>query len=115
MCSTYLSVLSFSFQDFPFIYQITADAINLRQTANIIFHLSRFNEEMGDMIVMLLLTAAQKLPMEQSQSFFKLLSLLTDVAENGLPGLPSFTGLILPKIWQVNSIFSFYDFLVQLF
>lgn len=85
--------------EFPFIYQITADAVNLRQTANIIFHLSRYNKEMADMMVNLLLNAAQKLPIEQSQPFYKLLSLLTEIGENGLPGLPSFMGLVLPKIW----------------
>lgn len=56
---------------------------------------------MADMMVNLLLNAAQKLPIEQSQPFYKLLSLLTEIGENGLPGLPSFMGLVLPKIWTV--------------
>ena len=101
-------MFEFVYQDSPFIYQITADAVNLRQTAHIIFHLSRYNEPFADMIVTLLLSAAQKLPLEQSQPFFKLLSFLTDVGENGLPGLPSFTGMILPKIWQVSFLMNLF-------
>jgi ubiquitin carboxyl-terminal hydrolase 34 len=91
-------------KDSPFIYQITADAVNLRQTANIIFHLSRYNEPFAEIIVQLLLNAAQRLSIDQSPPFFKLLSLLTEVGENGLPGRPSFTGMILPKIWQAADI-----------
>lgn len=49
----------------------------------------------------MLLQTAQRLPAEQSQPFFKLLSLLTDVGENGMPGLPSFIGMILPKLGEV--------------
>jgi len=80
------------------------DMINLRQTANIIFHLSCYNEPLACQIVQMLLTSAQKLPIEQAQSFFKLLSFLTEVGENGLPGLPSFIGIILPRIWQVRRL-----------
>lgn len=87
-------------KEFSFIYQITADVINLRQTAKIIFHLSCYNEQLASQIVQMLLKSVQKLPAEQAQPFFKLLSFLTDVGENGLPGLPSFIGLILPGIWE---------------
>ena len=91
----------FDFQDFPFIYQITYDAINLRQTAHVIFHLSCYNLDLAKAIVSMLLSAAQKLPVEQCQPFFKLITFLIDVAENGIPGLPSFMGIILPKLWKV--------------
>ena len=98
---------SFDFQDFPFLYQITYDAINLRQTAHVIFHLSCYNLDLAKAIVSMLLSAAQKLPVEQCQPFLKLITFLIDVAENGIPGLPSFMGIILPKLWKVF-IFVYY-------
>ena len=88
----------------PFLCQITIDGINLRQTANIIFHLSCYNQQMAEMIVHLLLSTIQKLSIDQSQNFFKVLSLLVEVGENGLPGLPSFTAIILSEIWQVRTL-----------
>ena len=93
------------FQEFPFIYQIITDAINLRQTSHIIFHLSCYNHTLAEAIITMLLNAAQKLPIEQCQPFFKLITFLTDIGENGLPGLPSFIGIILPKLWKVCLVF----------
>ncbi|XP_065661314.1 ubiquitin carboxyl-terminal hydrolase 34 isoform X2 [Hydra vulgaris] len=89
-----------STKEVPFLCQIIMDGINLRQTANIIFHLSCYNQQMAEMIVHLILSTIQKLSIDQSQNFFKVLSLLIEVGENGLPGLPSYTAIVLSKIWQ---------------
>ncbi|XP_065067715.1 ubiquitin carboxyl-terminal hydrolase 34-like isoform X1 [Rhopilema esculentum] len=88
-------------KDFPFIFQITKDGINLKQTAHIIFSLSQYDIEMAERILQMLVTAIQKLPAEQIQNFFKLLSLLTEHDSVPNRGLPSFSNLILPKMAQV--------------
>jgi len=88
-------------KDFPFIFQITKDGINLKQTAHIIFSLCQHNSEMAERILQMLINAIQKLATEQIQHFFKLLSLLTEQDSVHNLGLPSFTHLILPKMVQV--------------
>ena len=40
-------------------------------------------------------------PLQQSHSFFKLLSMLTEM-QGGPPGMPSFTNLTLARIWEVR-------------
>eukprot|EP00794_Sanderia_malayensis_P020521 gene20521-22540_t len=87
---------------FPFLYQITKDAINLKQTANIISSLCLFNQGMAEKILEMIILSIQKLQTEQqSQHFFRLLSLLTEHDTPSTPGLLSFTNLILPKMAQV--------------
>ena len=48
----------------------------------------------------MLLTFRHYFFLQQSQSFFKLLSMLTEL-QGGPPGLPSFTNLTLARIWEV--------------
>ncbi|XP_073249594.1 ubiquitin carboxyl-terminal hydrolase 34-like [Porites lutea] len=45
------------------------------------------------------MSLVQKLPPEQSHSFFKLLSMLTEM-QGGPPGMPSFSNLTLARIWE---------------
>ncbi|XP_048585971.1 ubiquitin carboxyl-terminal hydrolase 34 isoform X2 [Nematostella vectensis] len=85
---------------FPFLFQAIKDAINLRHTTNLVFSLSRYNAKLAESIVSMLITAVQKLPPEQSQSFFKLLSMLTELQGVSPAGMPSFTNLTLSKIWE---------------
>lgn len=40
-------------------------------------------------------------PLQQSHSFFKLLSMLTEM-QGGPPGMPCFTNLTLARIWEVR-------------
>lgn len=45
-------------------------------------------------------------PLQQSHSFFKLLSMLTEM-QGGPPGMPSFTNLTLARIWEVSYLLQF--------
>lgn len=49
----------------------------------------------------LLLTTLFHSPLQQSHSFFKLLSMLTEM-QGGPPGMPCFTNLTLARIWEVR-------------
>ena len=49
------------------------------------------------------------LPLQQSHSFFKLLSMLTEM-QGGPPGMPSFTNLTLARIWEVRVVTITYHF-----
>ncbi|KAL9953976.1 hypothetical protein ACROYT_G041461 [Oculina patagonica] len=84
---------------FPFLFQAIKDSINLRHTTNLIFSLCRYNVKLAESIISLLMSSVQKLPPEQSHSFFKLLSMLTEM-QGGPPGMPSFTNLTLARIWE---------------
>ncbi|KAJ7390778.1 Ubiquitin carboxyl-terminal hydrolase 34 [Desmophyllum pertusum] len=84
---------------FPFLFQVIKDSINLRHTTNLIFGLCRYNLKLAESIISLLMSSVQKLPPEQSHSFFKLLSMLTEM-QGGPPGMPSFTNLTLQRIWE---------------
>ena len=48
-------------------------------------------------------------PLQQSHSFFKLLSMLTEM-QGGPPGMPSFTNLTLSRIWEVRVVTITYHF-----
>ena len=50
-----------------------------------------------------LLTLILLPPLQQSHSFFKLLSMLTEM-QGGPPGMPSFTNLTLSRIWEVRVV-----------
>ncbi|XP_027055599.1 ubiquitin carboxyl-terminal hydrolase 34-like [Pocillopora damicornis] len=84
---------------FPFLFHAIKDSINLRHTTNLIFSLCRYNLKLAESIISLLMSSVQKLPPEQSHSFFKLLSMLTEM-QGGPPGMPSFTNLTLARIWE---------------
>lgn len=84
---------------FPFLFQSIKDSINLRHTTNLIFSLCRYNVKLAENVIWLLMSSVQKLPPEQSHSFFKLLSVLTEIP-GGPAGMPSFTNLTLAMIWE---------------
>lgn len=50
---------------------------------------------------LLLLATLFHSPLQQSHSFFKLLSMLTEM-QGGPPGMPCFTNLTLARIWEVR-------------
>uniref|UniRef100_T1IPZ0 ubiquitinyl hydrolase 1 n=1 Tax=Strigamia maritima TaxID=126957 RepID=T1IPZ0_STRMM len=84
---------------FPFLFQQIRDNINIRQTCNLIFSLCRWNDRLGAHIITMIFQAITK-HNELNQPFFKLLSLLVEFV-GGPPGMPSFTNLILQRIWEV--------------
>ncbi|XP_068081544.1 ubiquitin carboxyl-terminal hydrolase puf [Anabrus simplex] len=84
---------------FPFLYQQIKDGINLNQTRNLIYALCRWNERLAVHIVAMLFQAITK-HTEICQPFFKLLTLMTEPT-SGPSGLPSFTQLVLHRIWEV--------------
>ncbi|XP_066282190.1 ubiquitin carboxyl-terminal hydrolase 34-like isoform X3 [Branchiostoma lanceolatum] len=86
---------------FPFLYQQVRDNINLRQTCNLIFSLTRYNPRLAEAIVSMIFHSIGKLNPDGSQPFFKLLSMLVEFL-GGPPGMPSFTQLILNRIWDVT-------------
>ncbi|GAB6022101.1 hypothetical protein CHUAL_006244 [Chamberlinius hualienensis] len=84
---------------YPFLYQQLRDNINVRQTCNLVFSLSRWNETLAVCIVSMVFHGISQNP-EQSQPFFKLLTMLVEFV-GGPPGLPAFTRLVLQHIWEV--------------
>ncbi|XP_076099132.1 ubiquitin carboxyl-terminal hydrolase 34-like isoform X2 [Mytilus galloprovincialis] len=86
---------------FPFLFNQIRDAINLRQTCNLIFSLSRWNEQLAVAIVTMVFSAIKKLSIEHSQPFFKLLSMLVEFG-GGPPGLPPFTQYCLQRFWDLT-------------
>ncbi|XP_071963584.1 ubiquitin carboxyl-terminal hydrolase 34-like isoform X2 [Antedon mediterranea] len=85
---------------FPFLYQQIRDNINIQQTRNLIFSLTRFAPRLAEQIVAMIFNAIAKLNQEAGQPFFKLLSMLVDMV-GGPPGLPNFTPLILQRMWEI--------------
>ncbi|KAK3093520.1 hypothetical protein FSP39_016701 [Pinctada imbricata] len=86
---------------FPFLYNQIRDAINIRQTCNLIFSLSRWHEQLAITLVQMVFGAIKKLNIEHSQPFFKLMSMLVEFG-GGPPGLPSFTQYVLQKFWDLT-------------
>ncbi|XP_072031378.1 LOW QUALITY PROTEIN: ubiquitin carboxyl-terminal hydrolase 34-like [Amphiura filiformis] len=86
---------------FPFLFQQIRDSINLQQTRNLIFSLTRFNSRLAEQIIAMIFNAIAKLSPEAGQPFFKVLSMLVDIV-GGPPGLPGFTPIILQRIWEVS-------------
>ncbi|XP_051939696.1 ubiquitin carboxyl-terminal hydrolase 34 isoform X4 [Hippocampus zosterae] len=85
---------------FPFLFQHIRDGINIRQTCNLIFSLSRYNNRLAEHIVSMLFTSIAKLTPEAANPFFKLLTMLMEFV-GGPPGMPSFATYILQRIWEV--------------
>ncbi|XP_053405325.1 ubiquitin carboxyl-terminal hydrolase 34-like isoform X2 [Mercenaria mercenaria] len=85
---------------YPFLFNQIRDNINVRQTCNLIFSLCRWNDGLASAIVNMVFGAIKKLSPEQSQPFFKLMSMLVEFV-GGPPGMPPFTQLILQRFWEL--------------
>lgn len=85
----------------PFLYQQIKDSINLHQTRNLIFTLTRWNERVAFHIVNMILQSMSKQQTDNCQPFFKILTLLTEPANANGPGLPCFSQMVLQNIWEV--------------
>lgn len=86
---------------FPFLFNQIRDSINVRQTCNLLFSLSRWNEQLAIALVQMVFNAIKKLNFEHSQPFFKLMSMLVEFGA-GPPGLPPFTQYVLQKFWELT-------------
>ncbi|XP_020817577.1 ubiquitin carboxyl-terminal hydrolase 34 [Drosophila serrata] len=83
---------------FPFLYQQIKDGINPHQTKHLIHALCRWDERLATQIIGMLFASVTK-HTELCAPFFKLLTLLTET-QAGPVGLPCFTQLILPRMWD---------------
>ncbi|XP_032305462.1 ubiquitin carboxyl-terminal hydrolase puf isoform X2 [Drosophila ananassae] len=83
---------------FPFLYQQIKDGINPHQTKHLIHALCRWDERLATQIIGMLFASVTK-HTELCAPFFKLLTLLTET-QGGPVGLPCFTQLILPRMWD---------------
>ncbi|EDW39044.1 GL13871 [Drosophila persimilis] len=83
---------------FPFLYQQIKDGINPHQTKHLIHALCRWDDRLATQIVSMLFASVTK-HTELCAPFFKLLTLLTET-QGGPVGLPCFTQLILPRMWD---------------
>jgi len=86
-------------KSFLFVQRQIRDNINLRQSFNLICNLCRYNENTANSIVNMLLHSINRQP-ETSQPFFRILSMLVDI-NNEHTGIPSFSNLIYPRIWEI--------------
>jgi len=81
-----------------FLYNITSDNINIRQTCNLIFSLTRHNPSLAEHVAEMVFLGV-KSP-EHSIHFFRLLTLLTELSA-GPAGLPCYTTLIMYRVWDL--------------
>ena len=81
-----------------FLYNITKDNINTCQTCNLIFSLTRNNQELAEQIANMVFHGVKQ--PEYSMHFFRLLTLLTELS-GGPSGMPCFTSLVMHKIWEL--------------
>ncbi|XP_064603807.1 ubiquitin carboxyl-terminal hydrolase 34-like isoform X2 [Liolophura sinensis] len=86
---------------FFFLFNQIRDNINVRQTCNLIFGLCRWNDSLAEAVVQMIFNAVKKLNPEQTQSFFKLLTMLVEFV-GGPPGMPPFTQFILQRFWELT-------------
>ncbi|XP_041355094.1 ubiquitin carboxyl-terminal hydrolase 34-like isoform X3 [Gigantopelta aegis] len=86
---------------FPFLFSQIRDNINVRQTCNLIFSLTRWSDSLAVAIVNMVFSAIRKLNPDQSQPFFKLLSMLVEFV-GGPPGLPHYTQYVLQRFWELT-------------
>ncbi|XP_041468588.1 ubiquitin carboxyl-terminal hydrolase 34-like isoform X2 [Lytechinus variegatus] len=84
---------------FPFLFQQIRDNINLQQTRNLIFRLTRFQPKLAEQLISMIFNAISKLSPEAGIPFFKMLSLLVEPVP---PGCSSFTPIILQRIWDIS-------------
>ncbi|XP_001998517.3 ubiquitin carboxyl-terminal hydrolase puf [Drosophila mojavensis] len=83
---------------FPFLYQQIKDGINPHQTKHLIHALCRWDDRLATQIINMLFASVTK-HTELCAPFFKLLTLLTET-QGGPVGLPCFTQLVLPRMWD---------------
>ncbi|XP_048258866.1 ubiquitin carboxyl-terminal hydrolase 34-like isoform X4 [Haliotis rufescens] len=86
---------------FPFLFNQIRDNINIRQSCNLIFSLTRYNETLAVAVINMVFGAIRKLNPEQSQPFFKLLSMLVEFV-GGPPGMPQYTQYVLQRFWELT-------------
>ncbi|XP_072159450.1 LOW QUALITY PROTEIN: ubiquitin carboxyl-terminal hydrolase 34 [Bemisia tabaci] len=93
---------------FPFLCQQIKESINPHQTRNLIFSLTRWNDNLATQIINVIFNCIQKYScnMDMCQPFFKILSTLveTPVGSPHQQGLPCFTQLILPRMWEIADV-----------
>ncbi|XP_059086581.1 ubiquitin carboxyl-terminal hydrolase puf-like [Tigriopus californicus] len=81
-----------------FLYNVTKDNINTCQTCNLIFSLTRNNQDLAEQIANMVFHGVKQ--PEYSMHFFRLLTLLTELS-GGPSGMPCFTSLVMHKIWDL--------------
>ena len=81
-----------------FLYSITRDNINIRQTCNLIFSLTRHNPALAEHVAEMVFLGVKSA--EHSLHFFRLLTLLTELS-GGPAGLPCYTSLIMHRVWDL--------------
>jgi ubiquitin carboxyl-terminal hydrolase 34 len=81
-----------------FLYNITRDNINIRQTCNLIFSLTRHNPALAEHVAEMVFLGVKSA--EHSLHFFRLLTLLTELS-GGPAGLPCYTSLVMHRVWDL--------------
>ena len=81
-----------------FLYNATKDNINMCQTCNLIFSLTRNNHILAEQIAAMVFQGVKQ--PEISMHFFRLLTLLTEFS-GGPTGQPCYTNLVMHKIWDL--------------
>merc|ERR1719394_421142 len=81
-----------------FLYNITRDNINIRQTCNLIFSLTRHNPSLAEHVAEMVFMGVKSA--DHSLHFFRLLTLLTELS-GGPAGLPCYTTLIMYRVWDL--------------
>ena len=81
-----------------FLYNITRDNINIRQTCNLIFSLTRHNSSLAEQVAEMVFMGVKNA--DHSLNFFRLLTLLTELS-GGPAGLPCYTTLIMYRVWDL--------------
>ena len=81
-----------------FLFNVTKDNINMCQTCNLIFSLTRNNPILADQVAAMVFHGVKQA--EVSMHFFRLLTLLTEFS-GGPSGQPSYTNLVMHKVWEL--------------
>merc|ERR1711892_1250343 len=81
-----------------FLYNITRDNINIRQTCNLIFSLTRHTPSLAEHVAEMVFLGVKSA--DHSIHFFRQLTLLTELS-GGPAGLPCYTTLIMNRVWDL--------------
>ena len=84
----------------PFLMQQVRDNINIEHTCNLIVSLCMFNEPLAASIVTTIFNYIKKMG-DLAKPFFDLLTLLTEFSR---PGQPSFTEMIVSRLWDLTKV-----------